>query len=67
MNNAMDEGTLKLTLIGTFGLNDPLRNKVKSCVEYAKDHAKLEVRLVSGDHVETAKAVALSTGILAPD
>jgi magnesium-transporting ATPase (P-type) len=67
MNEALKSGDLSLTLIGTFGLRDPLRNKVQSCVKYAREHAKLNVRLVSGDHIETAKAVALKTGILLPE
>lgn len=67
MNDAIENGDLQLTLIGTFGLRDPLRNKVQSCVKYAREHAKLNVRLVSGDHKETAKSVAQKAGILLPE
>jgi magnesium-transporting ATPase (P-type) len=63
----LNNDVLKLTLIGTFGLKDPLRERVNSCVKYAKEHAKLCVRLVSGDHMSTAHAVALTTGILQPE
>ena len=50
-----------------FGLSDPLRPKVKSAVTYARDCGKLNVRLVSGDHIETAKAIALKSNILKPE
>jgi magnesium-transporting ATPase (P-type) len=40
---------------------------VQSCVQYARDHARLGVRLVSGDHIETAKMVAIKAGILKPE
>jgi len=46
---------LRLNFIGSFGLKDPLRKNVASCVDYARNKAKMTVRLVSGDHHETAK------------
>lgn len=55
-----------LTFVGVFGLRDPLRPKVASCIKYAVD-GDVRVRLVSGDHVETAKAVALKAGVLRPE
>ena len=64
LEDSLVNGTLTLSFIGTIGLRDPLRQKVKSCVEYAKDKAKMSVRMVSGDHLETAKKVALKAGIL---
>lgn len=60
-------GSLELCYLGTFGLKDPLRDGVRSCVNYAKKDAKMEIRLVSGDHIETAKAVAIKAGILSTD
>lgn len=54
---------LGLTFVGVFGLRDPLRPKVASCIKYAED-GDVTVRLVSGDHVGTAKAVALKAGVL---
>jgi magnesium-transporting ATPase (P-type) len=57
---------LGLTFVGVFGLRDPLRPKVASCIKYAED-GDVRVRLVSGDHVETAKAVALKAGVLQPE
>jgi magnesium-transporting ATPase (P-type) len=45
-------------------LKDPLRPGVIDSIKYARDEAKLNVRLISGDHVENAKAVAIKSGIL---
>lgn len=58
---------LPFCYIGSFGLRDTLRPRVQSCVQYARDHARLGVRLVSGDHIETAKMVAIKAGILKPE
>lgn len=55
------------TWVGAFGLKDPLRKNVKECVKYARDQGRLSLRLVSGDHVETAKQVAIKAGILRPE
>mmetsp|Transcript_41559 Transcript_41559/g.29939 ORF Transcript_41559/g.29939 Transcript_41559/m.29939 type:complete len:153 (+) Transcript_41559:1886-2344(+) len=48
------------------GLLDPLRPRVQKVIKYAQKGA-LEVRLISGDHVATAKAVAQDAGILDVD
>jgi len=45
-------------------MKDSLRDKVKSCVAYARDQCGLTVRLVSGDHYDTAVAIAQKAGIL---
>lgn len=66
LEDALSSRALGLTFVGAFGLRDPLRAKVQSCVNYA-EKGDLRVRLVSGDHVETAKAVALKAGILRPE
>lgn len=64
---------LELTFLGAFGLQDPVRPKAYSCIRYAKGEAAAEdqqappqinVRMVTGDHIETARAVALSVGML---
>jgi len=67
LEDALSNGALSLTFIGTFGLRDPLRPKVQSAIKYARESGKLGVRLVSGDHIETAKAIALKSGILKPE
>ena len=52
-----------LTFLGLFALHDPLRQKVNSSVQYATK-GMITTRLVSGDHIETAKAVAVQAGIM---
>jgi len=64
---AAGDDSFQFCYIGSFGLRDTLRPRVQSCVQYARDHARLGVRLVSGDHIETAKQVAIKAGILKPE
>ncbi len=52
-----------LTFVGLFALHDPIREKVNKSVLYAQ-RGQINVRLVSGDHIETAKAVAVQAGIM---
>lgn len=63
------EGGLDFRLLATFALKDGLRPHAASFVNYARGEktARLHVRLISNDHVETAKAVAKRTGILTKD
>lgn len=53
-----------MTWLGAFALKDPLRAGVIESIKYARDDAMLSIRLISGDHIETAKAVALKCGII---
>lgn len=68
-----------LVYLATFGLEDPLHDDIRKAVEYiayghpdnkdkiqAQSTAKKNVciRMISGDHIETAKAVAYASGIL---
>jgi len=48
-------------------MKDPLRKNVAKWVNYARKEGKLTVRMVSGDHIETAKQIAIQAGILLPD
>lgn len=64
LEEALASGKLGLTYLATFGLRDPLRDVVASAVSHARVDAQITVRLVSGDHLETAKAVAERAGIL---
>jgi Ca2+ transporting ATPase len=48
-------------------MKDPLRNNVRKCISYAREQGHLSIRMVSGDHIETAKAVAIKAGILKPE
>ena len=51
-----------LTLLGFVGLIDPLRPGVTSAVAAAK-RAGIDVRIVTGDHPETALAIARDLGL----
>ena len=46
------------------GLKDPLRSNVRDSVGYATQYCDINVRMVSGDNLDTAKAVACDAGIL---
>ena len=48
-------------------MKDPLRPNVSKCVKYARDQGHLSIRMISGDHIETAKQVAIKAGILRPE
>lgn len=54
-----------LTLDGIFGIIDPLRGDVVDAVKTCQS-AGIFVRMVTGDNIETAKAIATSCGILTP-
>ena len=80
-----------LTYIGTFGLNDPIRDKVHLSIQMLKfgsaqssgprssfkdrkgsgsnmsSTSSIEVRMISGDHIETCRKVALIAGIITED
>jgi len=61
---ALDENNIQFTFIGAFGLKDSLRSNVKSVVNAVKQKGHVNVRMISGDHYETAKKVAYKAGIL---
>ena len=44
-------------------LNDPLRHNIKDSLGYAP-LSGITLRMISGDNLDTAKAVAVDTGIL---
>ncbi|KAK1965973.1 calcium-translocating P-type ATPase [Colletotrichum sublineola] len=54
-----------LTLIGVFGIRDPLRPEVLDSVRQCQD-AGVFVRMVTGDNFLTAKAIASECGIYSP-
>jgi len=41
-----------------------MRPGVIDAIKYARDDCNLNIRMISGDHIETAKAVAIKSGIL---
>ncbi|KAM1316708.1 hypothetical protein PS2_019830 [Malus domestica] len=55
-----------LTLLGLVGLKDPCRPGVKKAVEDCQ-RAGVNVKMITGDNVFTAKAIATECGILKPD
>ena len=52
-----------LTLLGIVGLRDPCRQEVKKAVETCK-HAGVDIKMITGDNIFTAKAIATECGIL---
>ncbi|KAI4379676.1 hypothetical protein MLD38_005941 [Melastoma candidum] len=55
-----------LILLAIVGLKDPCRRGVKDSVELCK-RAGVKVRMVTGDNIQTARAIALECGILTSD
>ncbi|OWM81911.1 hypothetical protein CDL15_Pgr007950 [Punica granatum] len=55
-----------LVLIGIVGIKDPCRPGVKDAVKVCIE-AGVKVRMVTGDNIQTAKAIALECGILSSD
>ncbi|GAU38655.1 hypothetical protein TSUD_276950 [Trifolium subterraneum] len=55
-----------LTLLGLVGIKDPCRPGVKAAVE-ACQHAGVDVKMITGDNIFTAKAIAFECGILRPN
>lgn len=62
--DSLDEGDINLSFLAAIGLKDPLRPRVSSAINYAQKESGISIRLVSGDHLETAKKVAMRAGIL---
>ncbi|KAI4379242.1 hypothetical protein MLD38_005565 [Melastoma candidum] len=52
-----------LVLLAIVGMKDPCRSRVKDAVNVCKE-AGVKVRMVTGDNLQTAKAIALESGIL---
>ena len=52
-----------LVMVGMFGLKDPLRDGIKDAVMECKK-AGINVRMITGDNIDTARAISLEAGIL---
>ena len=52
-----------LTLLGIVGIQDPVRPEVPGCIRQCQE-AGITVRMVTGDNVDTARAIAIKCGIL---
>ncbi|CAI9781215.1 unnamed protein product [Fraxinus pennsylvanica] len=55
-----------LTLLGIVGLKDPCRPGVKKAIESCR-MAGVQIKMITGDNVFTAKAIATECGILSSD
>ncbi|KAF7112867.1 hypothetical protein RHSIM_RhsimUnG0184300 [Rhododendron simsii] len=55
-----------LTLLGLIGLKDPCRPGVKKAVEECQ-YAGVNVKMITGDNIFTARAIANECGILKPN
>lgn len=71
LGNANIEDDIKvlekdLTLIGIYGLQDPLRDEIPDSVKMCKA-AGITIRMVTGDNLDTAVAIAKEAGILTED
>ncbi|KAM0215786.1 hypothetical protein ACHAQI_002884 [Fusarium lateritium] len=55
-----------MTLVGIYGIKDPLRPTVISALEDCR-RAGVFVRMVTGDNIQTASAIASECGIFRPD
>lgn len=55
-----------MTLLAVVGIQDPLRDGVAKAVKQCQD-AGVKVRMVTGDNVMTASAIAIECGIQTPD
>ena len=67
LNQAVFEDILEdMTFLGIFGIHDPVRPGVKEAVAKCQ-RAGVSVKMVTGDNIVTAKAIARECGILGPD
>ncbi|KAJ9154253.1 hypothetical protein P3X46_027609 [Hevea brasiliensis] len=67
--NGIQESKLiedNLTLLGLVGIKDPCRPGVKKAIEDCR-HAGVNIKMITGDNVFTARAIAIECGILKPD
>ncbi|MCJ1382658.1 plasma membrane calcium [Xylographa soralifera] len=55
-----------MTFLGVFGIQDPLREEVPYAVKKCQD-AGIVVRMVTGDNITTATAIATQCGIKTPE
>jgi magnesium-transporting ATPase (P-type) len=62
-----DEAAVSSRLVGLAicGIQDPVREEVPAAIERCR-RAGITVRMVTGDNVNTARAIALQCGIMRP-
>jgi Ca2+-transporting ATPase len=66
LQSSFDDLFKEMTLVAIVGIQDPLRNGVKDSVARC-EAAGITVRMVMGDNLLTAKAIARECGILTED
>lgn len=54
-------------MIGAFCLRDKIRPGVRGAVRFARHQGQMTVRMLSGDHFETATESAKQAGIIGKD
>lgn len=64
--NEEEEVVKDLTCIGVVGIQDPVRPEVPLNIKLCQQ-AGITVRMVTGDNVETARAIAVKCGIVEPN
>ncbi len=62
----LDPRTAPLTFVGLLGLADPLRPGVPEAIARCRE-AGVRVVMITGDHPETARAIAREAGLARPD
>jgi len=55
-----------MTMIAIFAIRDPLRDEIKDSVILCHN-AGINIRMVTGDNIDTAKAISLDAGIIKAD
>jgi Ca2+-transporting ATPase len=61
---SVDEGEQELTFVGFMGMLDPERPEAKAAIKVCHQ-AGIEVKMITGDHRDTARAIAGKLGLLA--
>ena len=62
-NKTKEQVESGLTMVGIFGLKDPLRDGIREAIENCHK-AGIIVRMVTGENIKTARAISLEAGII---
>ena len=60
---SIEETETELTFVGLTGMMDPPRSEIAETISVVTKRAGMKVVMITGDHVETAKAVSREIGI----
>merc|ERR1719412_971659 len=61
-----DNVIANMTMCGIVGIEDPVRDEVPAAIKQCQ-RAGITVRMVTGDNINTARAIATKCGIIKPD